>query len=387
MLYRTSQSGAADQIYRPWTTSKKGQTPIHQLINVRFHNGDTIKSFPVDEDAKAADLYRKAESVGIIDPRKQDVLWECSGRVVIPDDPSIMCLAILTPIRMTRQVNLKVFAIEQIESTVHITNGNDTKTFITNPGMRTSEIYRKAVDIGIMDNFHQFLLRYYYDEQRVLINDANPMTPPQTLLNSMDLRSPNDLRLIVSPIPEGVLLFAMFRDMAPNKDIPLWNWARFCFQNPWDASCASFPWPICIKSRVHVLNVPTWSGVLHLEHIPRSVHSMILKGRSVTVNLRALRFSSLTELTLDFEEISGIEWFALSGSSLEILRFPSYAGPQEQHADRIVKILNKLRAQGKIALQLIDFGARTSNQKVIWYHPVLDEYKYIHVDGPSFIHI
>ena len=78
-----------------------------------------------------------------------------------------------------------------------------------------------------MDNHFQFSLRYRDDSERVLMYDFNPWTPQRRLLDCIDPKHPNGWDLIVLPFPEGVLLYAMFREMAPNQNIPSWNYALF----------------------------------------------------------------------------------------------------------------------------------------------------------------
>ena len=381
-----------------------------QMIRVRIINGDEMVSFLMDSADTTAELYRSARSFGMLSPLNDTVLWEYSGRI-IPNGPSRQLPPILTPpslpsLKMPRELILYVFAMDQIEITVHITNGDITKSFVVNAATKTDEIYQKAVDIGIMDNFYQFLLRYQYATDPTFVPVANHSTRAHTLLDSIDLSHPNELSLIVSPIPEGVLLYRMFQDMTPNQNIPSWNYAQFCIRNPWHVLCSSLSRRIQYEDNVHpevdltdiqeskqkvenqtedsfndidVLNVPTWSGILHLEHIPPSTRSMVLKGASVTLNFQTLRFSSLKELTLDFDEIIGLDIGALSGSSLEVLRLPSHSGlPEEEVADTLA-MLNSMRAQEQTQLGVIDFGGGWRKQRMIWYNPRNGDYDYFYI--------
>ena len=171
MLYQQAQSTQSDSSVFKYV--HRSLIPrIQRMIKVQVHNEDKMETFPINPEATTAVLYRTAESIGIMDPRNKTVLWEyeCSGGVFIPDDPSIRCLDILTPTashqrpkKLPKQIILHVFAAKQIAITVHITNGNNTESILCNPLTRTSEIYQKAVDIGIVDNYHQFLLQYQND--------------------------------------------------------------------------------------------------------------------------------------------------------------------------------------------------------------------------------
>ena len=383
---------------------QRTRTPLQQMIQISITNvnGNTKESFLMSADTSTSDLYRNAECIGILDPINMQMVLSESNGVVIPDDP---CMSLLTITPPSRQLILKVLAAKQIRITIHITNGNVTKSFTMKAKTRSKEVYQKAVDIGIMDNYFQFSLRYQYGGYRVLSDDFHPSMHQQILLDCIDMKHPNELRLFVAPLPEGVLLYALFQDMAPNQDIPSWNYAQFCVRNPWHVICDSLSRRIeyeddmdtVINSKmssnndvedwandIYVVNVPMWSGVLLLQHTPKSVRSMTLKGYSVRVNFQTLHFSSLRELTLDFEEIVGFDIVALSGSSLEILRFPSNPGLQEYHVDGVLKLLTTMRGRGDIRLDKIDFGRAGTEQNVIWYNKEAKTYEYIHVvsSGP-----
>ena len=398
-------------------SQRSNRALLPHLLRILVDNGEQQKSFLLNPEATTAELYRKAEATGIMDPIKLEfltqVIWDPdqTERRIIPDHPSIKLLSILEPsilpnLVRPRQLSLSVFAMEQIAIVVRITNGNVTKSFMANARTRTSEIYQRAVHIGIMDNFYQFLLRCQHDTNRMLIHDSNSSNSihPPTIMDCMNPRNPNELRLIVSPFPDGVLLFAMFRYMSPNQNIPSWSWADFCARNPWHVLCSSLSRRIEYEDNVdytdvaisnslnlvpmnqvedwandiYVVNVPTWSGVIHLEHIPRSVRCMNVKGHSVSVDLRALRFSSLRELTLNFEEVIGFDITALSGSPLEVLKLPSHRKLDEKEVDYIIDMLSMMRKMKKIRLETIVFGGKTE-QQIIWYSSKLKDYDYIHI--------
>ena len=376
-----------------------------QRIRVRISRGDKTESVLINPRAKASELYGKAESLGIFNDRNNTVLMEYSGSIIL-DDPSTRLVDILVPpsltnLMMLRPLILRVLAVKQIKITVHITNGDITESFKVNAATRTNEVYQKAEHIGLMENHFQFSLRYRYDPERVLMDDVNPATPQRRLLDCIDPKHPNELDLIVWPFPEGVLLYAMFREMAPNQDIPSWNYAVFCVRNPNHVLCSSLSRRIEYEddmatvisktssnndvedwaNSIYVVNVPTWSGVLHLENVPRSVRSMTLNGHCVKIDFAALRFTSLTELTLDFDEIIGFNIMALSGSLLNILRFPSTDGLPSGYIDDVIRTLNTLRAHNEICLERMVFGRKEKGQKVFWYNPEENDYEYIRVDS------
>ena len=374
------------------------QGPLKQRVRIRINNGDKKVSFFVDSRSTAAELYRNAESIGMMNPMRNAVLCDSNDRI-IPDSSirlsTILPAPSLVNLVIPRQLILSVFEADQTEIIVHIINGDITRSFMVNAATQTHEVYQRAVNIGIMDNFYQFLLRFRYEPRRVLVQYTKPSAPSKIVLDYIDPNNPNELSLIVSPFPEGVLFFAMFRDMTPNQDIPSWNWAKFCFQNPWHGLCASLSRRIEYEedmdddvdsnsksgdqdedwaNDIHVVNVPAWNGVLYLEHTPDSVRSMTLKGHSVRVNLESLRFSSLKELTLDFEIIIGLDIKGLSGLTLEILRLPSHPGLPPEDVNHVLNLLTSMRAQGEMQLDKLEFGRPDTAQKIIWYDPTEEDY-------------
>ena len=184
------------------------------MIRVRIKNGNKMRSFLINSDATTSELYRNARWVGIMDPAITNVLWEYSGRV-IPDDPSVMLLDMLPPppsLDTPHQTILSVFSAEKIIITVHISNGSKIWSFTTHCGMTVDALYQHAVDMGIMENADQFMLQFEDDESsdNILESDPDPSMPSKILLNVIDPLNPNQLKLFVSPVPEGLLLFAMF---------------------------------------------------------------------------------------------------------------------------------------------------------------------------------
>ena len=344
-----------------------------------------MDSFSLNPDATTHELYKGAESFCIIEPSRNTVLWEDSGRV-IPDDSSMMLMDILPPSsspKIPPHAMLTVFNVDQIMLTVHIINGLKMWSFTTHCGMTVADVYQQAVRMGIMENADQFMLQY--DNDQILGLYADPEAPA-ILLDAIDPFHPQILTLFVSPVPEGLLLFAMFRDMAPNQDIPFWEYARFCRDNPWHELCSSLSRMMefhkefqgnlnvddmmeSIVSRpdeetgqwnhdIYVDTVPSWSGQLNLAYLPRTVRSLCLKGINVSLSIKDLRQSSLKELELQFQKVIGISVAALTrltGSQLEILRLPT-AEVRESDVEKVLEILNHSKGVGLIELELIEFA-------------------------------
>lgn len=365
-----------------------------ERITILIHHGDEKKSFEMNPDEPTSKAYVCAANLlGIPGLGKDTVLLDDRGHI-IPDDPKMWLLeALPEPTAIERHFNLHVVAVDHIAIMVDITNGVDTESFVVNAGTRGIEVYQMAVDIGIMENHYQFMLQYPYERDRVtgvLPKIADPSIPGQALLYSIDPRNPTELRLSVSPAPEGMLLHAMFRDMTPNQDIPFWNYIQFCSINPWHVLCSSLTYnlpeviagdisPISNQRNMQCVelemdSVPTWSGALRLEHTPKSVQILVLKGQSVKVDFESLRFTSLRELTLDFEEVIGLNPVALSGSSLKVLRLSSRVVLSGLKVDGLLDTLAGMRARGEIELDCICFGRTKAEQKVIRYNSMAKEY-------------
>lgn len=374
------------------------QTPSKEMIRVRINNGNKTETFLTNPNTTATELYQDAESLGITDPMKINVLWDYRGSI-IPNNSSLRILDIvsrgfpsLPNSNMPRELILYVFAPKQIEITIHITNGDITQTLVVNAGTRTRAVHRRAIRLGILKNTFQFMLKYRHEKGRVLPHYANTSAPGQTMLHCVDPQKPRELNLIVSRIPEGALLFAMLEGMRPNDDIPSWKYALFCIQNPWHRLCSSLSrmseYHDSSKEQsngertiqdftngIYVVDVSNWSGTLHLGHVPRSVRSMVLKGKSVRVNFETLRFSFLKELTLDFDEVIGLDIEALSGSTLEVLRLSSDWGIQKENDGNILDMLNAKRAHNEIRLEMIHFDRSKRDQQIIWYDSTFSKYK------------
>ena len=379
----TSKSAAGEVVpYRPLIPY---DAQSQQIFRIRINKGDQMVTFIMNLDSTIAGLYEKAQSFQVLRPLNNTVFKGDNGRLV-RNDPSTRLLKTLSRESLANQVmpiqlNLTVFAVEQIEVTVHITNGDDAISFIVNASTRTHEVYQRAVDCGIMKDFHQFWLQFRYIGDKALFNDAHPSAIPQKLLKSIDPWNPHELCLVVSPVPEGVLLFAMFRDMAPNQGIPWWDFAQFCFYNPWNVFCASLSrdgfghWTN--QAGIHLtVSIRNWRGELHLACIPPSVRSMTLTGQSIKVTFQSLRFTSLKVLSLDFEEIKGFQIAALKGSILEILRVPTYSGMQDQDTENVLKALTVMRENDQIRLERIHFGRMEGAQRIIRYNAEVKEYCY-----------
>lgn len=392
-----AECAIAHQLHTYWRMNY-----LRQKIRVIINNGDERTSFFMNSGfaTTTADLYERAEAIGMLHCDDKTVLLDYTGRFV-PDDPSMGLLDILPPLCpanlvMPRQLILNVLTMEQMDITVHITNGDITKSFLANAGTPTNEVYQVAMHIGILKNCHHFWLRRRYHGQAVLENGPNP-TP--ALWDFIDEENPDELHLIVSPIPEGVLLFRLLNGMAPNENVPSWNYAQFCSFNPWHPFCAKLSRRIeyednmdpldVIRStpvldnkagdwanEINVVNVPSWSGALNLAAIPPSVRLMKVEGQFVSVNFKLLRFTSLTELTLNFREVIGWDIAALSGSSLKVLRLPCYGGLPLESVDAYLELLTWMRAQDQIQLDKIYFGRIEGVRSMIYYNPETRNYTY-----------
>ena len=397
------QKRNADLPARLWYVNGR-MTSIPQRIQVRIKNGQNIESFSFRADSSAAALYRTAETLGIIEQWGNMALCDSNGFVLLDDRSVTLCSILPPPTSRADQsvLDLVVHSHERISITVIITNGNRTKKFRVNASTRSSEVYARAVKIGIMDNYYQFLLRWKDNDRadRVLIPDDDTSVPITPLIDLM-YSNLTELELSVVPLPEGLLFFSSFKDMAPNQEIPSWNLALFCHQNPWHVHCSNLLRIMEYDDNVdaadinktisrsdhsdnvseewshghYTLHVPSWSGILHLEYVPRCIHSLSLKGKSVRVALEAAQFSSLIELTLDFNNIIGIDFAALSRTSLQILRLPSHSGFNVKELGRVLERLNAMRKQHDKIPQLkrIELGLR----RQIVYDSYAEQYRYI----------
>ena len=397
----------------PFRRCRRMTSPL-QIIRIRVNNGDKMGLFSIRLDATIAELYSNARAAGVMDPLRSELLTQFIAksnryeRRIIRDDASTKMMEILdlpsvTSLVMPRQVILTVFAAEQIVMRIKITKGDITMSFRANAGTTTNAVYQKVMEMGMIDNHYQFALRLQNDPDRVLVYESNPVNPVPKLVNIIDPKNHSELRLIVSPIPEGVLLFAMFRDMAPNRHIPSWNYAQFCLRNPWHMLCSSLSrrieyeddqdadepkWTLreeveIWKNDIFVTNVPMWCGVLHLEHTPRSVRSMTLKGDSVTIDFQSLRYSLLRELTLDFVEDIELNIAALFGLSLEILRLRSHSEFRLKMMSHVLEMLTTMRAQNESKLETIVLGRRETRQQIIWYNAEVKAFHHYEIHSVS----
>lgn len=377
LCHAADQNGneAGDIVHRPLIPY---EAQLHDMVKIQIVDGNKMVSFFMRRDSTTAGVYRKAQSFGILRHLNNIVLKADNGPL-IPNDSAITLLPTLVPESpanqvMPHQLNLTVFAVEQIEISVQIINGEQAAIFFLSAANRPKDVYERAVELGIMNNGHQFWLSYI-NQGKVLYNDNNPSYPEKALLDCIDPWNPHELSLIVTPIPEGLLLYQLFRQMTPNYQIHWWNYAKFCREQPWHVQCSRIS-ANGVPVPVLKVDVPSWGGNINLENTPPSIRSMILRGQSVEVDFGALRFTSLNELTLDFREISGWDITGLSGSSLKVLRYPCYSGIQDDHVDYYLKTLTTLRAQNKIQLDSIYYAPIGSTQCMIQYDPVTKSYDY-----------
>ena len=172
--------------------------------------------------------------------------------------------------------------------------------------------------------------------------------------------------------------------MTPNQNVPFWEYAEFCNDNPLHELCASLSgihefegfsdmkrmresvisqvdretgeWVHDIHVDGH--DIPSWNGQLHLRYIPKSVRSLSLHGMNLTVHINELQGSLLKLLKLDFERVVGISVAALtrlSGLQLEILRLPS-AELRQKDVHDVLRMMDHSRATGSIHLNVIELA-------------------------------
>ena len=316
---------------------------------VKIKKGERTCTFLINQDCTTAYLYLNVIKKGFMDPTYDaNVLRDQNGRIILESGSTKLrdVLKGISSPQIPLEICLEVFAIDQIEITLQITNGDRTAILEANGATIVLDIYKMAVKNGIMDNTDWFVLRD--DANGKLLGDDN-----MELLEVIDVSHPNQLRLSVVAIPEGALLFAMFCDMTPNEQIPFWRYAQLCINN---ITCGVADGVNYVSKNVIVVdNVPSWTGKLHLKYVPDTVYSMTLKGYIVELDLGDLRSTSLTELVLDFEKVIGINVLGLVGSKLKFLSLPSHEGLRREDVEFILVRLSNLRLMKKISLEVMEF--------------------------------
>lgn len=397
-LYRTQDTLSAARTLVPQHQSPQNtlsQAPAAFIVHLSRE--ETTKSIPMDSHATAADLYEAAQSVGMLDKNEDVVLKEDGhgGQLIFAND-NIVMTEILDPFEnpeIIQNLTVNVLAYDRITISIHITNMDKKLSFTAHSGMNTDDIYHEALKNGMMENFDQFLLTYDGDPSHSIFGwTTDPFGPASLLLHSIDPHNPDELRLSVHPVPEGVLLYIMFWGMSPNENLPFLKYAQFCLKHPWHPFCdclskihkfdGSAGYSVISIRKQHYIYVdggPLWSGQMTLAHIPRTVRLLSLKGNKIRLRASGLWKTKVTELVLQFETIEGFNVADLSGTSLEVLRFPCYGGFFRNQVDEVLEMLNRMRALGLIKLQIIEFadGVR------IIYDSTTRRYTYIQSDSVS----
>lgn len=338
------------------TPDENDYVTVDTLIQIHITNHHRVESFDMESHASTAKLYKFAESIFILNPFHLDRIGSNDWLVdeetckLIRYDRNVQIQDIVGE---SGEMYLRVVKSADLRVQVHITNGARIQTLWATPKTSTRAIYEHAVGSGILDNIHQFTLCHEDKPHKTL-----SATPNHRLLeNHLDPKSPWELRLKVAILPESQLMHWTFRKMFPKQGIVFLEISR--------ADHHLFG-----KKGQFVAAVEGWTGKLDLKFVPPTIKSLVLKGRSVVVDFKHLRFTSLRELVLDFESIEGIDWLNLKGSQLEMLGLPLWFRRRFRSKD--AKALKELRSQGKIQLDVINFGGTVH----IVYHPTSGEYLY-----------
>lgn len=341
--------------------NENDQSSMEDMIQIHITNQHRVESFKIPPEATTWNLYRLAESIRIIDsfiqsmtPNSDNNEWlvdQGTGRL-IRCDRNIQMEDLLTPgvQEIEREINLRVIKSADLWIMVHIINGDRYQMVWAKANWSTRKIYQIALEKGIMNNIHQYNLCRANDPRQTLSAIPNH----QTLEQHLNLQCPLELRLNVEQMAEDRLLDWTFRKMSPKPEQLFWTQAYYDHDlyGP--------------KSEINV-QFEGWTGKLDLKFLPPTIKSLVLRGRSVEVDFKHLRFTSLKELVLDFESIEGIDWLDLEGSQLEALRVP--VGFRRSCA-KDLEALRHLRTQGKIKIDAIHFG----NLVQIMYHEASCQY-------------
>lgn len=102
--------------------------------------------------------------------------------------------------------------------------------------------------------------------------------------------------------------------------------------------------------------VDSWTGTLNLRYLPHRIRHLSLTGRSVTVNLGELKYTSLKELNLQFVNISDIDLLALKGTNLEELSLSYNAAFDVASTQEILEKISDLRLRNETKLNSVAIG-------------------------------
>ena len=348
--------------------------PLHEMIQIHIINDMDLGmvSFNVEADTTTFSLYQMAEILRILDsdhtdnsPIRNDEDWlvdEATG-TFLKCDSNLEIQDILTPdpgVGNTKEITLLVVTTSDLNIAVHITSGASKEAVWAKPSTSTFAIYEYAVRAGILQNTCQFMLCHENDHNRFLSASPDPSST-RLLLEHLDPGCPLELKLEVMPIPDGQLIFWMFREMVPLQGMAFWQQAIFDHEQHG------------LKSQmVANCKAEMWAGKLDLKFVPASIKLLELKGCSAIVDFKDLIYVSLKELVLDFIWIFGIDWLNLRGSQLERLHLPAHFAMSADDAVTPVEILTYLRSRREIQINAIEFG---DTEKIV-YDTQSDAYLY-----------
>ena len=293
------------------------------MIRIHILNQHREESFTITPQAKTSELYQMAESIGILYPfllngaqHKGANEWlvnEETGKLILCD-ANIQMQEIVPPSleggfqgKFQREIKLQVIRTPDLKIAVRIKNGERMEMIQAKATWSTHSIYQNALDSKIMDNIFQFTLCH----ENNLHQRLSAIPDDQTLEQNLNAECPLELRLKVEQIPDVTLKNWTFRKMLPKQGLSFWRQAR-----------------VTNHSRYGQLSqltakVEGWTGKLDLKFLPPTIKSLVLKGRSVTVDFKHLKLTSLKELVLDFQSIECIDWLSMEDSQLEILLLPT----------------------------------------------------------------
>lgn len=281
---------------------------IADVVQIYITNQDQVDVFNILANETTAKLYKMALSIGILDDSHLNDDFKNNSNGWLVDDKTSEPirydehLKIQNIVADTQEMHLKVIKPSDLRVQVHITNGARTMTLWEKPKTSTRVIYQHAVSAGIIDSIFQFALCHEHDLHRKLSAVGNA----ESLEQHLDPQSPSELRLKVVDIPKETLMEWAFRGMNRKQEISFWEQAIMDHEHYGENS------QIMAK-------VEGWTGKLDLKFLPPMIKSLVLKGRSLAVDLKRLRFTALKEVILDFEAIEDIDWLSLKRSQVEIV--------------------------------------------------------------------
>lgn len=343
---------------------ENGQMPMEGMVQIHIVNHYRVQSCKIGLRATTSTLYEAATSMEIL--KGDELLIDRTTGNTVDRDSSIQIHQIVnrgpSASNAINEMNLRVVpaSAESRKIAVFIRNGQRTQAFLAKPETSTHECYAAAVKSGLVGKYAQIMLCHENGPHRKLCPGQFSGLPNfETLEQHLDPRFPNELKLKIEPYPENELISWVFRDMSPKQELPIWKQHDHNLYG---------------KQSQIVAVMEGWTGKLNLKFVPRTIQLLVIKGLSVTVEFKDLRYGTLKDLCLDFKYIEGIDWLSLEGSQLQILRLPIQVRERycREDAVEIVELLKEMRAQGKIQLDLIKFGER---ERIV-YDPSSCDYFY-----------